>query len=145
MELLQAVKTDDLDRALAAVLAHFACQVGTIHVLEADGQLHLRAHSKGLPDHIVAAARVVPIGKGIAGLAAQHKTAINECNLARSADPRIPDSVKSSGVLGAVCVPMMKGDDVVGTLGVAVLKERDFTQAEEELLTHVARIIASQL
>jgi signal transduction protein with GAF and PtsI domain len=145
MELLESVDTKDLDKALHAVLEHFKCQVGTIHVIESDGKLHLRAHTKGLPPDIVEASRVIPIGKGIAGLAAQNKKPMNMCNLYTDSDPKIPIKAKQSGMMGAICVPMMKGDDVIGTLGVAVMHERTFTKDEEDLLQRAGQIIAKQL
>src|SRR5260370_40544657 len=57
----------DLDQSLSLILAHFQAQVGTIHTLGADGLLHLRAHSPGIPEPVLAATRVIPIGKGMAG------------------------------------------------------------------------------
>jgi putative methionine-R-sulfoxide reductase with GAF domain len=145
MELLDSLKTQDLDGALKTVLDHFKCQMGTIHVVETDGKLHLRAHSKGLPPDILEASKVIPIGKGIAGLAAQNKKAVNMCNLHTDSDPRIPVKAKSSDLIGAICVPMLKGNDVVGTLGVAVMHERNFTREEEDLLTQAGRVIAGRI
>ena len=145
MELLDSLKTKDLDQALRAVLDHFKCQMGTIHVIEPDGKLHLRAHTKGLPPEILEASKVIPIGKGIAGLAAQNKKAMNMCNLHTDSDPRIPVKAKTSDMIGAICVPMLRGNDVMGTLGVAVMHERNFTKDEEDLLTQAGRVIAGQV
>lgn len=145
MELLQALDTNDLDQALKVVLEHFKCQIGTIHVIESDGKLHLRAYTKGLPPDIVEASRVVPIGKGIAGLTAQNKKPMSMCNLHTDSDPRIPTKVKQSDMMGAICVPMFRGDDLIGTLGVAVMTERTFTREEETLLTEAGRVIAKHV
>src|SRR5439155_4829416 len=71
----------DLDQSLSLILAHFHAQLGTIHTLEADGLLHLRAHSPGIPEPVLAATRVIPIGKGIAGLAVERRAPMNVCNL----------------------------------------------------------------
>jgi L-methionine (R)-S-oxide reductase len=145
MELLASLRTPDIDQSLRTLLAHFKCDIGTLHTLGADGKLHLRAHTPGIPASILAASQVIPVGKGIAGLAAQNKKAINMCNLTQDSDPRIPVAAKSTDIIGAICVPMLKGDEVVGTLGIAVRTERIFTAAEEELLTDAARVIATQL
>lgn len=145
MELLEALRTPDIDKALQTLLAHFKCDIGTLHMLEADGKLHLRAHTPGIAEPILAASQVIPVGKGIAGLAAQNKKAMNMCNLTQDSDPRIPVAAKSSDIVGAICVPMFKGDDVVGTLGIAVRSERTFTPQEEALLTAAGRVIATQL
>ena len=145
MELLEALKTSDIDQALRTVIAHFKCDIGTLHTLGADGKLHLKAHTPGIPEPILNASRVIPVGKGIAGLAAQNKKAMNMCNLQADTDPRIPVAAKSTDIVGAICVPMLKGDDVVGTLGIAVMTERTFTAAEEALLTDAGRVIASHI
>lgn len=145
MELLEALRTTDIDKALQTLLAHFNCDIGTLHTLGADGKLYLRAHTPGIPEPILAASRVIPVGKGIAGLAAQNRKAMNMCNLQQDGDPRIPVAAKSFDIVGAICVPMFKGDDVVGTLGIAVRSERTFTPQEEALLTDAGRVIATQL
>lgn len=113
-----------------------------------DGMLHLRAHTPGIPEPVLKASQVIPVGKGIAGLAAQHKKAVNSCNLTQDSDPRIPVAAKNANVMGAICVPMFKRDtdEVVGTLGIAVRSERTFTTAEEELLLlQAGRVIAANL
>jgi L-methionine (R)-S-oxide reductase len=145
MDLLESLRTPDLDASLKALLAHFKCDIGTLHTLGTDGKLHLRAHTPGIPEPILAASRVIPVGKGIAGLAAQNKKAMNMCNLTQDSDPRIPVAAKSSDIVGAICVPMLKGEEVVGTLGIAVRSERTFTPEEEALLTDAGRVIATQL
>lgn len=145
MELLESLRTTDLDASLKALLAHFKCDIGTLHTLGPDGKLHLRAHTPGIPEPILNASRIIPVGKGIAGLAAQNKKAMNMCNLTQDSDPRIPVAAKSSDIVGAICVPMLKGDEVVGTLGIAVRSERTFTAEEEALLTDAGRVIANHL
>jgi L-methionine (R)-S-oxide reductase len=145
MELLESLKTSDIDQALRTLLTHFKCDIGTLHTLGTDGKLHLRAHTPGIPEPILNASRVIPVGKGIAGLAAQNKKAMNMCNLQQDSDPRIPVAAKASDIVGAICVPMFKGEEVVGTLGIAVRSERTFTKEEEALLTDAGRVIATQL
>lgn len=145
MDLLESLRTSDVNQSLRLLVSHFNCDIGTLHALGSDGNLHLRAHTAGIPEPILAASRVIPMGKGIAGLAAQNKKAMNMCNLTQERDPRIPAAAKSSDILGALCVPMWKGEDVVGTLGIAARAERSFTPEEEELLTNAGRVIATHL
>jgi GAF domain-containing protein len=147
MELLESLRTSDVDQSLRTLMTHFKCEIGTLHTLGADGMLHLRAHTPGIPEPVLKASQVIPVGKGIAGLAAQNKKAVNSCNLTQDSDPRIPVAAKNANVMGAICVPMFKGDtdEVVGTLGIAVRSERTFTPAEEELLLQAGRVIAANL
>jgi len=145
MDLLEALKTKDLDQALKTVIAHFKCEIGTIHKIESDGKLHLRAHTAGIPDPILEASKVIPLGKGIAGRAAQNKKPTNMKSLQADTDPRIPIAAKADDTIGAVCVPLLDGDKVVGTIGIAVKGERAFSPGEEELLTSAGRVIAQQM
>ncbi len=145
MDLLESLRAaTDLDQSLRALMTHFKCDIGTLHAMGEDGKLHLRAHTPGIPQPVIDASQVIPVGKGIAGMAAQSKKAVNSCNLAQETDPRIPAAAKAAA-MGAICVPMLDGDDVVGTLGIAVRSERAFTTAEEELLFDAGRVIATQL
>jgi L-methionine (R)-S-oxide reductase len=144
MELLESLRSKNLDDALQLVLEHMGCEIGTLHVIEADGKLHLRAHSKAVPSDLLEASRIIPIGKGIAGLAAQNKHAMSMADLFVDSQPRLPDLLDAEPA-GAICVPMFKGADVVGTLGVATQHARTFTRDEEELLTKAAGVIADRL
>ena len=66
---------------LERVLAQFDCVVGTIHLLDPkDGVLHLEAQ-RGLPPPVLEKVQLVPIGKGMAGLAAERREPVQVCNL----------------------------------------------------------------
>src|SRR4051812_39671878 len=78
-------KGGDADAALEAVLARllqaFDCVVGTIHTLDAaTGMLKLRAR-RGIPDSILDKVRMIPVGKGMAGIAAERRQPVQVCNL----------------------------------------------------------------
>ena len=58
--------------ALEVILGHFRADMGMIHRLNAaDQHLELVATSDGIPEPVLAAARRIPLGKGIAGETAQ--------------------------------------------------------------------------
>ena len=46
------------------------------------------------------------------------------------------------GLQGSIVVPMLRGDDAIGALGVANRGERTFTDAETERLLDVGRVLA---
>jgi GAF domain-containing protein len=133
----------DADRALQIILDHFRAQIGTIHVLEADGMLHLRAHTAGIPQPVLAASRVIPVGKGIAGLAVQRKAPVNMCNLQTDASGDARPGARTTGAMGSICVPLFVGEEVVGALGIASLAERTFTPEEEALLMEAGKLVAA--
>src|SRR5882724_11002248 len=104
----------DLEQSLSLILAHFRAQLGTIHTLEADGLLHLRAHSPGIPEPVLAVTRIIPIGKGMAGLAVERRAPINVCNLQQDKSGDVRPGAQTTGAMGSLCVPMLEGDKAVG-------------------------------
>src|SRR5690348_10841408 len=70
-----------LHALLDQILNAFACAVGTLHGLDASsGMLRLRAQ-RGLPDTLLPRVQDIPIGKGMAGLAAERRAPVRICNL----------------------------------------------------------------
>ncbi|HET6204444.1 MAG TPA: GAF domain-containing protein [Planctomycetota bacterium] len=128
--------------ALGAVAERFGARVGTLHLLDADGAtLRLRAHLGSLPPAVLDAARAIPFGKGIAGLAAQRRAPVSTCNLQTDASGVARPRARETGLRGTLCVPMLDGEELVGTLGVGCEEEREFTPAEAaELLAAGSRI-----
>jgi GAF domain-containing protein len=133
-----------LSRALALAIERLAAESGTIHLLESDGLLHLKAASAGIPEQVLAAVRTVPVGKGMAGLAVFRRQAVNVCNLQTDASGDVRSGARPTGLEGAVVVPILRGEEAVGALGVANRRPRDFTPAEVALLTEVGRAIAAR-
>lgn len=143
---LAAPEDERFDRALDVVLRHFGAQSGTVHRLDAsDGHLHLLAASKGIPEPVLAVTRRIPLGKGIAGEAAATAKPVSLCNLQRDESGVARPGAKATGVGGALCVPMFRGDEVRGTLGIGTLAEREFTAAETAELLAAGRCIAESV
>src|SRR5262245_10194136 len=70
-----------LQRVLELVLQRFDCVTGTIHALNrASGLLELRAQ-RGIPAVILDKVSKIPVGKGMAGIAAERKEPVQVCNL----------------------------------------------------------------
>jgi signal transduction protein with GAF and PtsI domain len=132
----------DLEQSLRAIVAHFQAQIGTIHTLESDGMLHMRAHTPGIPDAVLAVTQVIPVGKGIAGLAVERKAPVNLCNLQQDKSGDARPGARATGAMGSLCVPMLVGDEVVGALGIATMGERNFTDHEVATLLDVGKRLA---
>jgi L-methionine (R)-S-oxide reductase len=147
MNLLEQIKpalnAGDLQEVLRLTMEHFRADTGTIHVLESDGVLHLKAASAGIPPPVLDAVRLVPIGKGMAGLAVQRKEPISVCNLQTDMSGAARPGAKTTGMEGALVVPLLAGDEAVGALGIANRAPRAFTPEETALLTGVGRAIAA--
>jgi GAF domain-containing protein len=144
--LKQLEAAHDLDEALRLIIAHFKAESGTIHFIAptssgGDGVLHLRA-SHGIPDVVLNMVRVVPIGKGMAGLAAQRREPVTICNLQTDTSGDVRPGAKKTGMEGAIVVPIFDdNDEVVGTLGIANRDERTFSDEEQQLLVECGKAL----
>jgi L-methionine (R)-S-oxide reductase len=128
--------------ALARILTEFAGDSGTIHLLGDDGVLHLRAASAGIPQVVLDTIKDVPVGKGMAGLAVERRQPVNACNIQTDASGDVRPGARATGLQGSIVVPILRGDDAIGALGVANRGERTFTDAETERLLDVGRVLA---
>jgi L-methionine (R)-S-oxide reductase len=141
-----ATGTERTRAALAAVIRHFGADMGMIHRLNpADRHLELVATSDGVPEPVLAAARRIPLGKGIAGETALTGKPVSMCNLQTDTSGVARPGARATGAQGTLCVPVFQGDQVVGTLGIGVRGERTFTDAETEELLAAGRVLAGSL
>src|SRR4051812_602368 len=81
-------KPAGLDEALAAIVRRFRADSGTIHFLQQDGLLHLAAATAGLPAGVLATIVMIPVGKGMAGLAVERGRPVDACNIQTDARSR---------------------------------------------------------
>jgi signal transduction protein with GAF and PtsI domain len=133
-----------LDAILDKVLARFDCPLGTVHVMGAGGDLELRTH-RNLPPPVIEKVMRVPIGKGMAGIAAERKEPVQVCNLQTDASGVVRPGAKLTQMEGSIACPMLAGDRVVGVLGVAKPVPYEFSKAETELLMAVGKTLARVL
>jgi L-methionine (R)-S-oxide reductase len=142
-EVAASVRGSGWDAALGQILSRFDADSGTIHLLGDDGALHLKAASAGIPQIVLDTVRVVPVGKGMAGLAVERKQPVNACNIQTDTSGDVRPGAKATGLQGSLVVPMLRGDEAIGALGVANRRERIFTDDEARLLLEVGRVLAT--
>lgn len=119
---------------LKSILAELRADSGTVHGVGADGALHLRC-AIGIPQPVLDIVKVVPMGKGMAGLAAERRCAVNSCNIQRDATGDVRPGARATGLAGSVAVPVLADDGrVLGVLGAATRSERTFTADEERVI-----------
>ena len=128
---------------LTAALAHFDCQTGTVHLLR-DGVLKLAAHAN-IPPPLLPIIDTVPIGKGIAGLAAERREPVSLCNLQTDTSGQARPAAKLTGREGSVAVPMLVGGELRGVLGIAKAEAHDWTDAEKTALQEIAAALAARV
>lgn len=133
-----ALQTRDAQAVLDESIRAFGCQAGTVHWLDAqDGMLKLAAH-RNLPPPIVQIVATVPVGKGIAGLAAQNREPVSLCNLQTDTSGQARPAAKTTGMEGSIAVPMLVAGELHGVLGVAMAAAHEWTDAEKSLLLAIA-------
>ena len=123
---------------LEAILSRFGADTGTIHFVE-NGVLVLKAHV-GVPEPVLRLVTVVPIGKGMAGLAAERNEPVSTCNIQADRSGDVKSGAKQTGVGGAVVVPIrdVQGKPV-GALGIGVHRQHEYSQIE------VTRLLAEAM
>jgi signal transduction protein with GAF and PtsI domain len=129
---------------LERVARHFDCAVGTIHLLERDGMLHLAAQ-RGLPPPVLDKVQVIPIGKGMAGIAAQRREPVQVCNLQADASGVVRPGAKLTQMEGSLAAPMLDGAELRGVFGIAKPVPYEFTADEQALLMAIGASIARTL
>lgn len=135
--------TSDANERLALIIQHFGCDSGAIHMLGEDGNLHLKANGPGMPDFVLDKIRVIPVGKGMAGLCIERNEPVNSCNLQTDTSGDVQEGAKPTGLQGSIVVPIRGATSTAtGTLGVATMKERTFTEEEINELLEYAAILA---
>jgi len=142
-DLQSALATNDIPTVLDAALTYFGCQAGTVHLLR-DGVLKLAA-SKNIPEQVVKIVETVPIGKGIAGLAAQRLEPVTICNLQTDTSGQAKPGAKATGMEGTVAVPMLVNGELRGVFGIGKVQAYDWPKAETDLLSQVAGDLAARL
>lgn len=125
------------------IIAQLNAEAGTIHLLAEDGQLHLAA-SSGIPEVVLDRVRTVPIGKGMAGLAAERRKPVTICNIQTDTSGDVRPGAKLTGMEGAIAAPMITADGTLGgVLGVANRAPRTFTAEEQQALLDFGRELLS--
>lgn len=134
---------DDLTAALRDALEEFDCVAGTIHLKEGDA-LTLAAHV-GMPEEVLERVERVPIGKGMAGLAAERVEPVQVCNLQTDDSGVAESGAKATGLEGTIAAPMLGPDgELEGVIGVGKAGEYEFSDEEAEALLDVGRRIAAE-
>ena len=139
----------DWQQVLSDIISCFGCTTGTIHFLEVKTSLLKLETQIGIPTFLISKLSEIPIGKGMAGIAAERRQPVEMCNLQTDNSGVARPSAKETRVEGSIVVPMMLNDTLCGTLGIAKPVPYDFTKEEKSDLLkigeEVSRAILSNL
>lgn len=145
LALLDAPGTPDWDAVLAALLEAFDCTTGTIHLLSpTDGLLHLKAQ-RGIPDFLLPKMIAIPVGKGMAGIAAERNEPVQVCNLQTDESGVARPSARETKVEGSLAAPMTRDGRLYGVLGIAKPVYYEFSDEEIEAVMEIGRLLAGRV
>jgi putative methionine-R-sulfoxide reductase with GAF domain len=85
--------------------------------------------------------RDVPVGKGMAGLAAERREPVQVCNLQTDASGVAKPMAKDTGSQASIAVPMLVRGELRGVLGVGRRSTHELDEAEKRLLLEAGRLI----
>lgn len=136
---LRFSESGDVGRWLGEVLESFGCQTGTLHKSDGEGFLDLVTHV-GVPEFLLPKITRIPIGKGIAGAAAERREPVELCNLQQDLGGVARPDARETKVSGSLAVPVFSPDGarVLGTLGIGMQAPHDFSEEEKFRLSGIA-------
>ena len=134
-----------LEKILRELLQRFRSETGTIHILDSEKNLLHLAAEVGLPPQMLEIVKTIPVGKGIAGQVVAQNKPVTICNLQTDSSGVAKPGARQTGVGGAVCVPIRRGDKMLGTLGIGTTREHEYSAAEINLLQEISRLIGAHL
>lgn len=131
---------------LSSILAQFDCQTGTLHAIDPATQRLALLAQQGIPDFLLDKIDQIPIGKGVAGCAAQRGEPVQMCNLQTDTSGVARPDAKHTKVEGALAVPIFAVDrSVIGVLGIGKMKPYEFTAEQIREVEAVAQSLVPTL
>ena len=87
----------------------------------------------------------IPVGKGIAGAAAERREPVELCNLQADLGGVAKPGARATNVQGSLAVPCLHGEKLCGTIGVGKMTPHDFSEEEKTALMEIGRCVAEKL
>lgn len=131
IDTLQAAPSEvNWQQLLTDVISAFDCTTGTIHFLDEESQLLKLQAQQGIPEFLLPKMQEIPIGKGMAGIAAERRQPVEMCNLQTDESGVARPAARETKVEGSIAAPMMLEGELHGVLGIAKPVPYDFTEEE---------------
>jgi tRNA threonylcarbamoyladenosine biosynthesis protein TsaE len=141
----KGVNDASLLKVLDKILSHFRCTAGTLHAWNgALGHLDLRA-ARNIPGQVLDKVKAIPIGKGMAGIAAERRRPVQVCNLQTDTSGVAKPSAKETRMEGSIAVPLLHELELAGVLGIAKPTAYQFSAAEIDVLQEAGAVLARYL
>lgn len=130
------------EQVLQDIISSFDCTTGTLHFLDSETALLKLQCQIGIPPFLIPKLAEIPIGKGMAGIAAERRQPVEMCNLQTDSSGVARPAAKETKVEGSIAVPMMLDSTLFGTLGIAKPVPYDFTEDEVNDLLKIGEAIS---
>jgi len=127
----------DWQQLLADVIAAFDCSTGTIHILDPDTKLLQLQAQQGIPESLLPKMNAIPIGKGMAGIAAERREPVEMCNLQTDGSGVARPAARETKVEGSIAAPLLLDGELYGVIGIAKPVPYDFTDEETQNLLQI--------
>jgi L-methionine (R)-S-oxide reductase len=137
----RATEDTVLQTALEFVLEQLGCVGGTIHSFEAKSSMLCLRAWRNIPDALLPRIQQIPLGKGMAGLAAERGEPVQVCNLQTDTSGVAKPGAKETGMEGSIALPIRFEGRLLGVLGVAKPTIYEFKKEEIALLMDLAEVI----
>ena len=134
----------DLQSWLAAFITKHGGIAGTVHLLtqEPTGPILALAAWANIPPPVIAATRLIPKGKGMAGLAWERAEPVQTCNLATDNTGDVRPGAKAVNAQAAVALPVNgPAEELRAVVGIAFLGEREFSDEAIAVLQRDASLL----
>ncbi|HKP57066.1 MAG TPA: GAF domain-containing protein [Polyangiales bacterium] len=129
--------TNAIDTWLRQWLTKNGGVAGTVHLRQGN-DLVLTA-AVNIPPPVVEIVKVVPKGKGMAGLAFERNNPVSTCNLKTDSSGDVRPGAKAVNANAAVAIPIHDAaGEIRGVVGIAYMGERDMEESELARLTSEA-------
>ncbi len=135
----------DWSQLLSDTIIAFDCTTGTIHTLDQETQLLMLRAQQGIPEFLLPKMSQIPIGKGMAGIAAERRKAVEMCNLQTDESGVARPSAKDTKVEGSLAAPMLLDGELFGVIGIAKPVPYDFSEKEISELMKIGEEISRRL
>lgn len=135
----------DWQELLSDLISSFGCSTGTIHIFDNESNLLKLQAQLGIPPFLLPKMATIPIGKGMAGIAAERRQPVEMCNLQTDDSGVARPAAKETKVEGSIAVPMLLDGNLYGVFGIAKPIPYDFTAEEEVNLLKIGEEMSRYL
>ncbi len=136
---------ETMQAILRKILDAFDCVVGTVHRYNAETRfLELVSHT-GVPDSLMERVTRIPVGKGMAGLAAERREPVQVCDLQTDESGVAKPRARETAMEGSIALPMLVAGELRGTLGVAKSVAHEYSADERDRLLEIGSVVGKYL